>query len=98
MATPFESNAIANCTTDEEIATAAKSSLDKLRDIDPNNVQCMLGIVVSKADENNQSTIQAFVLGADDEIGRMLTSLVTITRNGLVHANAPSNPDGEVPN
>jgi hypothetical protein len=88
----------------EDLAERAKKILEELGKIDPNSVLCMMGLVVHSngdiqtviADDKGKLNIHAFVLGGDDDIAKMFTTLVTVAKNGMVRANAPENHDNEV--
>ena len=75
----------------------ARETFQKLQAIDPTKVHCMMGMVVSKSPSNeDEAAVHAFVLGSDEDIAKMLSSLVMITRNGIVQANTPPTHNDEV--
>jgi len=88
----------------EDLAERAKSILKELGKIDPNSVLCMMGVVVHSngdiqtviADDKGKLNIHAFVLGGDEDIAKMFTTLVTIAKNGMIRANTPETHDNEV--
>lgn len=84
---------------EEEFIERAREVFQKLQTIDPTKVHCMMGIVVAEAtnnDSDNNADLHAFVLGNDEDIAKMFSSLVTITRNGIVQANTPPTHNNEV--
>ena len=84
---------------EEEFIERAREVFQKLQTIDPTKVHCMMGIVVAEAtnnDSDNNADLHAFVLGSDEDIAKMFSSLVTITSNGIVQANMPPNHNDEV--
>lgn len=81
----------------EEFIERAREVLQKLQTIDPAKVHCMMGIVVAEATNNkDEAAVHAFVLGSDEDIAKMFSSLVTVTRNGIVQANTPPTHNDEV--
>ena len=82
--------------SEEEFQERAKETLEALGAISPEDVVCMTGIVVTQDEESNEAMIRVFTLGSDEDISKMLTTLVTVTRDGVIKANTPSNPDNEV--
>lgn len=85
---------------EKEFINRAREIFQKLQTIDPTKVHCMMGIVVAESTNNdsgnNNADIHTFVLGNDEEIAKMFSSLVTITRNGIVQANTPPTHNDEV--
>ena len=93
----YETSSVHTLDSEEEITKRAREILQKLQATDPTAVHCMMGIVVSKsAHSTNEVDINAFVLGGDENIAKMFSSLVTITRNGIVQANTPPTNTDEV--
>lgn len=88
----------------EDLAERAKNILEELGKIDPSSVLCMMGLVVHSngdiqtvvADDKGKLNVHAFILGGDDDIAKMFTTLVTVAKNGTIRANAPENHDNEV--
>jgi len=88
----------------EDLAVRAKNILEELGKIDPNSVLCMMGLVVHSngdiqtviADDKGNLNVHAFVLGGDDDIAKMFTTLVMVAKNGMTRANAPENHDNKV--
>ena len=81
----------------EDFVLRAREIFRKLQAINPGKVHCMMGMVVAEsADNKDEAAVHAFVLGSDEDIAKMFSSLVTITRNGIVQANTPSNHNDEV--
>jgi hypothetical protein len=94
---PHESSTVQKLDNEEAFVERAREAFQKLRAIDPAKVHCMMGMVVSEIDNSkDESAIHAFVLGSDGDIAKMFSSLITITRNGIVQANTPPNHDDEV--
>jgi len=94
---PHEVSSVQKLDNPEDFALHAREVFQKLQAIDPTKVRCMMGMVVTDPpDGENEAIVHAFVLGSDDDIAKMFTSLVTITRNGIVRANMPSTHNDEV--
>ena len=91
-----EFSSIQKVDSEQEFVERARELFQKLRTIDPDTVICTMGMVVSQSpDSEDGTTVNAFVLGSDEEIAKMFSSLVTITRNGIMQANAPTNHNNE---
>lgn len=88
----------------EELANRAKSILSDLSKINPDNVLCMMGLVVHSDGQikavtdagDGKLNVQAFILGDDEDIAKMFTTLVSVAKNGTIRANAPEAHDNEV--
>lgn len=94
---PYEASSVQKLDNEQEFIEHAREAFQKLQAIDPTKVHCMMGMVVSESPDNkDETTVHAFVLGSDEDIAKMFASLVTITRNGIVQANTPSNHNDEV--
>ena len=94
---PHESSSVQKLDSAEDFALRAREILQKLQAIDPTKVHCMMGMVVSESPDNkNENDLQAFVLGSDEDIAKMFSSMVTITHNGVVQANTPPTHNDEV--
>ena len=94
---PHETSSIEKLDNEEAFVERAREIFQKLQAIDPTKVHCMMGIVVSGTpDGTDEVSAHAFVLGSDEDIAKMFSSLVTITRNGIVQANTPPTHNDEV--
>lgn len=94
---PHEFSSVQKLDNEEAFVERAREIFRKLQAIDPTKVHCMMGMVVAESPDNkDEAAVHAFVLGSDGDIAKMLSSLVTITRNGIVQANTPSNHNDEV--
>lgn len=94
---PSEFSSVQKLDDEESFVERAREVFQKLQAIDPTKVHCMMGMVVAKSPDNKDETaVHAFVLGSDEDIAKMLSSLVTITRNGIVQANMPPTHNDEV--
>ena len=84
--------------TDEEtFVDRAREIFQTLQAVDPDKVRCMLGVVVTNPTANEtQNTVRTFALGNGEDLAKMFSSLVTITRNGIVRANTPPTHNDEV--
>lgn len=92
-----EISSVQKVDNEEAFAERAREIFRKLQAINPDKVHCMMGMVVAEsADSKDNASIHAFVLGSDEDIAKMFSSLVTITRNGIVQANTPLNHNDEV--
>ena len=82
---------------EEAFVERARGIFQKLQAIDPTKVHCMMGMIVTESPDNkDEAAVHAFVLGSDEDIAKMFSSLVTITRNGIVQANTPPPHNDEV--
>ena len=94
---PHESSSVQKLDSTEDFALRARETLQKLQAIDPTKVHCMMGMIVAEsADNKDEAAVHAFVLGSNEDIATMFSSLITITRNGIVLTDAPPNPNNEV--
>lgn len=94
---PHESSSAQKLDNIEDFVLRAREALQKLQAIDPTKVHCMMGMVVTESDSSKDRVdLHAFVLGSDEDIAKMFSSLVTITRNGIVQANTPPTHNNEV--
>lgn len=92
-----ESSSVQRLNSTEDFALRAREILQKLQASDPTKVHCMMGMVVAESPDNKDETaVHAFVLGSNEDIAKMFSSLVTITRNGIVQANTPPTHNDEV--
>ena len=94
---PHKSSNVQELDNPEDFALRARETLQKLHVIDPTKVHCMMGMVVAESPDNKDETvIHAFVLGSNEDIAKMFSSMVTITCNGIVQANTPPTHNNEV--
>lgn len=94
---PHESSSVQKLDNTEDFTLRAREVFQKLQDIDPTKVRCTMGMVVTESPDNkDEVALHAFVLGNDGDIAKMLSSLLTITRNGIVQANTPPTHNDEV--
>lgn len=77
---------------DAAITARASQVLNEVKAVLPENLRCLLLCVVTKDDE-----VKVGILGSDMDIAKMLMTVTTVARNGVVQANSPSNPTNEVP-
>ena len=59
--------------------------------LSPESLRCLMVCAV-----DNEGKVQVGVLGTDMDITKMLMTVTTVARNGVVQANSPSNPTNEV--
>ena len=80
--------------SDDTVAfvTRASQALDEVKAVLPENLHCLLLCAVTKDNE-----VKVGILGSDMDIAKMLMTVTTVARNGVVQANSPSNPTNEVP-
>jgi hypothetical protein len=79
-----------------EYVAAAQKLIDNISKVKGEDVHCMLGIVVTK-DKDGGFTASNFSLGADSDMARMLTTLITVIKNGIAQAHKGT-PDGVTKN
>lgn len=88
----------------DEIAGKVKSIFSDLQKIDPESVLCMMGLIVHRdgtvevttSGEQHGIKLHAFIVGDDNDIAKMFTTLVTVAKSGIVAANTPEDTDNEV--
>lgn len=93
---PHEESIVQKAHSEEEFRERAKETLESLGAVSPEDVVCMTGVVVTQGKESKDAKVHVFTLGSDEDISKMLTTLITVTRDGVIKANTPSNPDNEV--
>ena len=76
--------------TEDEFVARAKDILDEVKSIDPTNLHCLMLCSVSNDDE-----VKVGILGPDMAIAKMLMTLTSVARNGVIAAQTPSNPSNE---
>lgn len=79
---------------DDSAAFIARASqvLNEVKAVLPENLHCLLMCAVTKDNE-----VKVGILGSDVDVAKMLITVTTVVRNGIVQANSPSNPTNEVP-
>ena len=75
----------------DTFTAGATELLDKIKALDPKDVQCMMFFGLTK----NGNAVGG-MLGNDFDIAKMLMSMSEVARNGIAQANSPSNPNNEV--
>lgn len=85
-----EKTEIAKINTEDEFVARAKDALDEVKSIDPTNLQCLMVCAVS-----NDGEVKVSILGPDMAIAKMLMTLTSVARNGIIAAQTPSNPSNE---
>lgn len=87
-----ENSDVRQIESEEDFALRAREIFQKLHDINPDKVYCTMGIAVTESPNNkDEVVIHAFVLGNDEDISKMFSSLATVTRNGIMQANTHTN-------
>ena len=81
---------ISEIETEDEFIARAKDILDEVKNIDPANLQCLLLCAVTK-----DNKVKVGILGSDMDIAKMLMTLTSVARNGVIAAQTPSNPSNE---
>ena len=76
---------------DADFITHATRALDAVKAVVPEDLHCLMLCAVTK---NNE--VKVGILGSDMDIAKMLMTVTTVARNGVVQANSPSNPTNEV--
>ena len=69
----------------------ASHALNDVKAVLPENLHCLLLCAVTKDNE-----VKVGILGTDTDIAKMLMTVTTVARSGVVQANSPSNPTNEV--
>ena len=94
---PHEPSNVQELDSTKDFVLRAREAFQKLQAIDPTKVHCMMSMVVFESpDRKDETAAHAFVLGSDEDIAKMFSSLVAITRNGIVQANTPPTHNDEV--
>ena len=70
----------------------AAEILSNVGDLSPESMRCIMVCAV-----DNEGKIQVGVLGTDMDIAKMFNTMITVAHNGVLQANAPSNPNDETP-
>ena len=87
-----ETSSVQKLDNEEAFVECAREIFRKLQAIDPTKIHCMMSMVVAESPNNkDEDAVHAFVLGSDEDIAKMFSSLVTIARNGIVQVNTPPN-------
>lgn len=76
---------------DATFIARASQVLNEVKAVLPENLHCLLLCAVTKDNE-----VKVGILGSDMDITKMLMTVTTVARNGVVQANSPSNPTNEV--
>ena len=76
---------------DAGFVARVSQALNKVKAVLPENLHCLLLCAVTKDNE-----VKVDILGSDMDIAKMLMTVATVVRNGVVQANSPSNPNNEV--
>ena len=76
-----EKTEISKIETEDEFVARAKEILDEVKSIDPDNLQCLMLCAVSDSGE-----VKVGILGPDMAIAKMLMTLTSVARNGVIAA------------
>ena len=76
---------------DDAFIARANQALNEVKAVPPENLHCLLLCAVTKDNE-----VKVGILGSDMDIAKMLMTVTTVARNGVVQSNSPSNPTDEV--
>lgn len=76
---------------DAGFVARANQALDEVKAMTPENLHCLLICAITK-----DNKVKVSILGSDMDIAKMLMTVTTVARNGVVQANSPSNPTNEV--
>ena len=78
---------------DDDAAFVARASqaLNEVKAVLPENLHCLLLCAITK--DNN---VKVNIIGSDIDIAKMLMTVTTVARNGVVQSNSPTNPTDEV--
>ena len=77
---------------DAAFVARANQALNEVKAVLPENLHCLLLCAITK--DNN---VKVNIIGSDRDIAKMLMTVTTVARNGVVQANSPSNPTNEIP-
>ena len=72
-------------------AARASQALNEVKAVLPENLHCLLLCAVTKDNE-----VKVGILGSDMDIAKMLMTVTTVARNGVVQANTPTDHNDEV--
>lgn len=71
--------------------------LKNIGNIDPANVQCMMGVIVVKPEEGSEMNgVHVYAIGDDNEIPKMIVQLIESSRNGMRTAEENGTSEGVV--
>ena len=76
---------------DAAFVARANQALNEVKAVLPENLHCLLLCAVTK--DNN---VKVGIIGSDTDIAKMLMTVTTVARNGVVQSNSPTNPTDEV--
>lgn len=76
---------------DAAFVARANQALNEVKAVLPENLHCLLLCAVTK-----DGQMKAGIIGSDTDIAKMLMTVTTVARNGVVQANSPTNPTDEV--
>ena len=76
---------------DAAFVARANQALNEVKAVLPENLHCLLLCAVTK--DNN---VKVGIIGSGTDIAKMLMTVTTVARNGVVQANSPTNPTDEV--
>ena len=76
---------------DAAFVARASQALDEVKTVPPEDLQCLMLCAVTK-----DNKVKVSILGSDMDIAKMLMTVTTVARNGIVQADSPSNPTNEV--
>lgn len=71
----------------EEFTARVSNVINDYKKLEPNKIVCMMGIVVA-TNEDGTAHITGHVLGSDDQIAKMITSMVRISQDGIIAAHS----------
>lgn len=72
----------------EETIAAVGAIMKDIGEIPPDNVRCMIGIIVTKTGDTDVSGVHTFAFASSTEMGEMLHLLATQVSEGVERANA----------
>lgn len=76
---------------DAGFVARASQALNEVKAVLPENLHCLLLFAVTKDNE-----VKLSILGSDMDIAKMLMTVTTVARDGVVQTKSPSNPNNEV--
>lgn len=77
----------------EKAAETARLIFGELAKINPDDVICSMNIVVCRNPEDETGPkVSMFILGSDEDMAKMLKSLVSVIKNSLEEVNTAAPP------
>ena len=75
---------VSKITDREELTKQIRIALENMKNVNPDKVMCMLGLIVSESPTNEDGQdVHAFMLGSNGDIAQMLMVLAQAAKEGI---------------